>query len=176
MNMSKPIKISYIWNRENIDKLFEASYKYQFNNSAKRFIGWFFVALLQYGVVVALKKDAYAILLFSTIMLFYWYYGKKWIAKRRAYKSFENSKFKDKKIEISIGNDGFSLASFGAEASDSKTNEHWSWDEVQEVIVLGDDIMLYKHPHFHYIPSNGFESIEEKSRFKSLVKKYGRLR
>ena len=168
MSMFKPIKISYIWNRENIDKLFDASYKYQFNNSAKRFIGWLFIALLQYGVVIALKKDAYAILLFSTIMLFYWYYGKNWIAKRRAYKSFESSEFKNKKIEMSISKDGFTLL--------FPNSEKWSWSEVQEVIVLGDDIMLYKHPNFHYIPSNGFESLEEKSRFKSMVKKYGRLR
>ena len=168
MNMSKSIKISYIWNRENVDRLFEASYKYQFNNSAKRFIGWFFIALLQYGVVVALKKDAFAILLFSTIMLFYWYYGKKWITKKRADKSFENSPFKDKKIEMSIDKNGFILI--------SNNNEKWSWDEVQEVITLEDDIMLYKHPNFHYIPSNGFESIEEKSRFKSMVKKYGKLK
>jgi len=166
--MSKPIKVSYIWNQENIERLFEASYKYQFNNSAKRFIGWFFIALLQYGIVLALKKDAFAILLFSTIMLFYWYYGKKWIAKRRAYNAFEKSEFKDEKIEIDIDKNGFTLR--------SNHNEKWSWDEVQEVIVLGDDIMLYKHPHFHYIPSNGFKSLEEKSRFKSLVKKYGRLR
>jgi len=166
--MSKSIKISYIWNRENVDRLFEASYKYQFNNSAKRFIGWFFIALLQYGVVVALKKDAFAILLFSTIMLFYWYYGKKWITKKRADKSFENSPFKDKKIEMSIDKNGFTLI--------SNNNEKWSWDEVQEVITLEDDIMLYKHPNFHYIPSNGFESIEEKSRFKSMVKKYGKLK
>jgi len=176
MSMSKPIKISYIWNRENIDKLFEASYKYQFEHSRKRYVGWFFIALLQYGIVVAFKKEAFAILLFSTIILFYWYYGKKWIARRRAYKSFESSEFKDKKIEMSIGSDGFSLAPFGAEASDSEASQHWSWDKVQEVIVLGDDIMIYKYPNFHYIPANGFESIEEKSRFKSLVKKYGRLR
>ena len=174
--MSSPIKISYTWDKANVDSLFNASYKYQFENSGKRFIGWLFIALLQYGIVLALKKDAFAILLFSTIMLFYWYYGKKWIAKRRADKSFEESAFKDKKIEMTIGSDGFSLVPFGAEASDSKAYEHWSWDEVQEVIVLGDDIMLYKHPHFHYIPANGFESMEEKSRFKSLVKKYGRLR
>jgi hypothetical protein len=165
--MSKPIKISYIWNRANIDKLFDASYKYQFNNSKKRFIGWFFIALMQYGVVIALKKEAFAILLFSTIVLFYWYYGKKWIAKRRAEKSFEKSPFKDKRIEISIDRDGFTLL--------QPNQEKWSWDEVQEVVVLGDDMMLYRHSNFHYIPANGFESIEEKSRFKSIVKKYGRL-
>jgi len=166
--MSKPIKISYLWSKTNVEKLFDASYKHQFNNSSKRFIGWFFVALLQYGVVIALKKDAYAVLLFSTIMLAYWYYGKKIIAKKRAEKSFENSEFKDEYIEMEIDEKGFTLL--------SPNSEKWSWDEVQEVITLGDDLMLYKHPNFHYIPANGFESIEEKSRFKSLVKKYGRLR
>ena len=168
MSMSKPIKISYIWNRKNVETLFEASYKYQFEHSRKRYVGWFFIALLQYGIVVAFKKEAFAILLFSTIILFYWYYGKRWIAKRRAEKSFEHSEFKDKKIEMLIDKDGYTLL--------SPHQEKWSWSEVQEVIVLGDDIMLHKYPNFHYIPANGFESIEEKSRFKSLVKQYGRLR
>jgi len=165
--MSKPIKISYIWNKENVERLFNASYKYQFNHSHKRFIGWFFVALLQYGVVMALKKDAFAILLFSTMILAYWYYGKKIIARRRAEKSFENSEFKDKKIEMNIDDDGFTLF--------SPHHEQWSWDEVQEVIALDDDVMLYKHPNFHYIPLNGFQSIEEKSRFKSMAKKYQKI-
>jgi len=166
--MSKPIKISYLWNQDNIDKLFEASYKYQFNNSGKRYFGWLLIALMQYGVVVALKKDAFAILLFSTIMLAYWYYGKKWIAQKRAKKSFEQSEFRDKKIEMLIDKSGFNIL--------SPHKESLTWSEVQEVIELGDDIMLYSHPNFHYIPAKGFDSIEEKSRFKSMVKKYGRLR
>ena len=166
--MSKPIKISYLWNKANVDKLFEASYKYQFQHSKKRFVGWLLIALLQYGIVVALKKDAFAILLFSTIMLFYWYYGKKWIAQRRAKQSFETSIFKDKQITMTIDEEGLNLH--------TPKHEQWSWDEIQEVIVLDDDFMLYKSPNFHYIPANGFGSIEEKSRFKSLVRQYVRLR
>jgi len=167
--MSKPIKISYFWDKENIERLFDASYKYQFNNSGRRFIGWFFVALLQYGVVVALKKNAFAILLFSTLMLAYWYYGKKIIARRRAKKSFENSEFKNKTINIDVSNEGFNI----------KSNEgsiYWSWDEVDEIVALGDDILLYKYPHFHYIPLNAFESIEEKNRFKKMAKKYNKIK
>ncbi len=166
--MSKPIKIRYIWSRENVEKLFESSYKHQFNDSGKRYFGWLLIALMQYGVVVALKKDAFAILLFSTIMLAYWYYGKRWIAKRRANKSFENSEFKDREIEMLIDESGFKIL--------SPYKKNLKWSEVQEVVELGDDIMLYNHPNFHYIPAKGFESIEEKSRFKSLVKKHGRLR
>ncbi len=166
--MSKPIKVSYLWNRENLENLFEASYKYQFEHSRKRYVGWLFIAMMQFGVVAALKKGAFELLLFSTIMLAYWYYGKKMIAKKRAEKSFETSEFKDQRIEMSIDQEGFTLL--------SPHHEKWSWSEVQEVIALGDDIMLYKYPNFHYIPAKGFESMEEKSRFKSLVKKYGKLR
>jgi hypothetical protein len=165
--MSKPIEINYTWNQENVERLFDASYKYQFNHSGKRFIGWLFIALLQYGVVVAFKKDAFAVLLFSTIMLAYWYYGKKVIAKKRAHKAFEKSPFKEKKIEMQINEDGFVLL--------SPNQEQWSWDEVQEVIILEDDIMLYKHPHFHYIPLNGFASIEEKSRFKKMAREHKKI-
>jgi hypothetical protein len=163
--MSKSIEIEYIWNRENLDKLFESSYRYLFNNSAKRYIGWFFIALLQYGVVLALKRDAFAILLFSTILLFYWYYGKKWIAKNRAIKAFENSEFRDKTIKIYVDSDGFTIS-----------NQKYLWSDIDEVIDLGEDILIYKNPNFYYIPSSGFKSMEDKSRFKKLAKKRGVLR
>jgi hypothetical protein len=165
--MSKPIQISYTWNKENVESLFEASYKYQFNHSAKRFVGWFFVALLQYGVVLALKKDAFAILLFATVMLVYWYYGKKIIAKKRAENSFEKSDFKNQKIKISIDDDGFALL--------MPNQEQWSWDDIQEIILLEDDIMLYKYPNFHYLPSKAFASIEDKSQFKKMAKKHHKI-
>jgi hypothetical protein len=165
--MSNPIHIRYVWNKENVEHLFDASYTYQFNHSAKRFIGWLLIALLQYGVVLAFKKEVFAILLFATIMLVYWYYGKKVIARKRAQRDFEKSEFKDKTIEMNIDESGFTLL--------SPHQEKWGWDEVQEVIALGDDIMLYKHPHFHYIPQKAFASLEEKSRFKSLAKKHHKI-
>ena len=168
MSMSKPIKISYIWNRENINKLFEASYQYQFNNSMKRYIGWFFIALSQYATIVAIKKGAFELLLFSTIMLAYWYYGKKWIAQKRAEKSFEKSEFKDKNIEMTADTEGLTIL--------KPHKEHWLWSELDEIVTLDEDIMLHKYPNFHYIPANGFSSIEEKSRFKKLAKENGKLR
>ena len=167
-SMSKPIEVSYVWNKENVEKLFDTSYKYQFEHSRKRYIGWFFIALLQYGIVVALKREVFAVLLFATIVLFYWYYGKKWIAKRRALKSFKASPFKDKKIQMHIGKTGFTLS--------QPNQEKWSWGEIDEVITLGEDIMLYKYPHFHYIPASGFNSLEEKSRFATLAKAEGKLK
>jgi len=75
--MSK-INISYKWDKQNVINLFEQSYKYQFNNSAKKWIGLFIIALTQFGVVAALKMGAFELLIFSTVLLVYWYYGKKY--------------------------------------------------------------------------------------------------
>jgi len=163
--MPDTIHISYKWDRENFEKLFASSYAYQFNHSAKRYIGWLFIALLQLGVVAALKKDSIGLLLFSTIALFYWYYGKKKIAWLRAGRSFERSPFKNETIQIDVSKEGFVIRS-------QKSTTRWSWDEVDEVASLGDDIILYKHPYAHYIPSSGFSSVEEKSYFKTMAKRY----
>jgi len=163
--MSKPIKIKYRWNKQNVEKLFESSYKYQFNHSSKRYIGWLFVAILQFGVVAALKKGSIAILIFASIVLLYWYYGKKFIAKKRADKSFTQSSFKDKTIHIEVSDEGFEINS-------NQGKIHWSWNEVDEVITLEDDIMLYKYPYFHYIPATAFTSLEEKSQFKKMAREH----
>ena len=166
--MSKPIGIRYRWNRENVENLFEASYRYLFEHSYRRYVGWFFIALLQYGVVVALKKEAFGIVLFATIVLGYWYYGKKWIAKRRAIHAFEHSPFRDQAIEFCVDDKGFTFV--------MPSQKHWRWKEIDEVVVLDDAIMLYKHPHFHYIPVSAFGSIEEKYRFIAIAKAKGRIR
>ena len=100
--MSKTVHVSYVWDEANFDKQFEASYDYLFNNSAKRYIGWFFIALLQFGVVAALKQNSFGLLLFSTLVLLYWYYVKKRIAKYRAKKAFLASPLKDTTITITL--------------------------------------------------------------------------
>ena len=165
--MPDTIHISYRWDRGNFEKLFASSYAYQFNHSSKRYIGWLFIALLQLGVVAALKKDSIGLLLFSTIALFYWYYGKKKIAFMRASSSFDSSPFKNETIQIDASKEGIVIHS-------QKNRTDWRWDEVDDVVSLGDDIILYKYPYSHYIPSSGFSSVEEKSYFKTMAKKYKR--
>jgi hypothetical protein len=167
--MSKTIKISYRWDRENFEKLFDASYKYQFNHSAKRYIGWLFIAILQLGVVAALKKDSVALLLFASLVLLYWYFGKKFIAKKRASKVFNASPFKDKTIRIEVDEDGFKI-------QNQESNVAWHWDEIDEVTALNEDVIIYKEPNFHYIPSSGFSSIEDKSHFKTMAKSHHKLK
>jgi hypothetical protein len=165
--MSSPIVLSYTWSRDNVEKLFDALYTYEFNHSIKRYIGWFFIALSQYAVIVAVKKNSFALLLFSTLMLVYWYYGKKMIAKKRAFASYEKSPFKDKKITIRVDNNVLTIQ--------NDKEETWTWQDIDRVVSLDNDIIIYKTPYAHYIPSSAFKTLEEKSLFKTLAKKNGKL-
>ncbi len=166
--MSSPVMIRYRWSRENVEKLFDASYRYQFTHSSRRYIGWFFIVVLQFAVVAALKKGAIGLLLFTTLVLLYWYYGKKLIARRRALRSFESSPLKEEMIKIAADENGLTIGS-------GEGDQHWRWEEIDMVTSLEDAVVIYKAPHAHYIPAGGFTSIEEKSRFKSLARVQGKL-
>ena len=166
--MSEPVRIEYRWSRENVEKLFDSSYRYVFSHSFRRYVGWFFIALLQFGVVAALKKGTIGLLLFSTLVLLYWYVGKRVIARRRALASWESSPFRDKTITITADEEGLKIHSDQGEVL-------WSWDDVEAVAAIGDDVMVYHAHHAHYIPESGFASIEDKSRFKTLAREHGKL-
>jgi len=164
MSISKPVKISYRWDRENFDKAFSNAYTHQYKNSARRYIGWLFVAMAQFGVVAALKGGSIALLMFSTILILYWYVIKKWILKRRALAAFERSPMKDRNITLDITPEEI-----------KQGDRSVPWEALQGVVPVEDDIMLYDQDRAFYIPSNAFASVEDKNRIKSWAKEKGRL-
>jgi hypothetical protein len=164
MSIFKPIEITYIWDRENFEKAFSKSYTHQFKNSARRYVGWFFVALAQFGVVAALKGGSIGLLMLATILIVYWYVIKKWLVHQRAIKAYENSPLKNKKIKLYITENGI-----------KQDNTLIQWQEIQGLVPIEDDILLYYKENAFYIPSNAFRSMEEKSVLKSLAKEKGRL-
>ena len=100
------IKIKYIWSKELALSSARALYEYEFKNSRKRFIGWFFIALVQFGVVGALKHNSYGFLTLGTIGLVYWY-GLRWpLRKYFIEKTFEKSPLANSNIDLLIKDDG----------------------------------------------------------------------
>ncbi len=164
MSTFKPVRISFVWDRENFQKAFESAYRYHYRNSARRYIGWLFVAMAQFGVVAALKKGAVGLLLFSTILLLYWYVVKKQLLKRRALRFFENSSLKGSRIVLEATEEGI-----------VQEGELTSWEQIEGIVPSEEGIMLYQEGKEYYIPSSAFGGIEEMSRFKSLAKKKGKL-
>ena len=164
MSTSKQIKISYKWDRDNLEKSFEKSYTYHYKNSMRRYIGWLFVAMAQFGVVFALKGNHVGLLLFSTILIVYWYLIKKWLVKKRVMKDFENSEHKDKVIEMYVDESGI-----------VQNGELIPWENINGIVAADDAFMLYQKGKEYYIPSNSFEDFEQKSRFKAIAKERGKL-
>lgn len=164
MNISKPVEISYRWDRENFDKAFSNAYTHQYKNSARRYIGWLFVAIAQFGVVAALKGGSIALLMFSTILILYWYGIKKWLLKRRALAAFERSPMKDQNITLGITQEGI-----------KQGDRFVPWEALQGVVPIENDMMLYDQDRTFYIPSNAFASVEDKNRIKSWAKEKERL-
>jgi hypothetical protein len=164
MNIFNPIEISYTWDKENFEKVFLKSYTHQFKNSARRYVGWFFVALAQFGVVAAFKGGSIGLLLLSTVLILYWYVIKKWLVHQRAIKMYENSVLKNSQIKLQITEDGV-----------KQEDTFIPWNEIQGLVPIEDDILFYYKKNAFYIPSNAFSSLEEKSILKSLAKEKGKL-
>jgi len=158
------MNISYTWDKENFEKAFTKSYTHQFKNSTRRYVGWFFVAMAQFGVVAAFKGGSIGLLLLSTVLILYWYVIKKWLVHQRAIKAYENSAFKNSQIKLQITQEGV-----------TQEDTFIPWEEIQGLVPIEDDILFYYKKNAFYIPSNAFKSIEEKSALKSLVKEKGRL-
>jgi hypothetical protein len=167
-SMSDTIHIEYIWSRENNQKLFEASYRYMCEHSARRYVGWVFIILLQFGIVAMFKNGTSGLLMFSSLALIYWYVGRKWLLWRRAMKSWQNSPFRDQTVTIEAGPNGLSVHTL-------QSTMHLPWEDINTIRSLGDDILLLQEPHLYYIPASGFASLEDKSAFKTMAAKHGKL-
>jgi hypothetical protein len=159
MNTSKPVTITYRWDRENFEKAFRHAYTHQFKHSARRYVGWGFIAMAQFGVVAALKGGSVGLLMLSTILILYWYVFKKQLLHRRALASFERSALKDSRITLQVDEEGI-----------EQNGVRVGWEEIQGVVPVEDAILLYYKDKTFYIPESAFASIEEKSRLKSLAK------
>jgi len=159
MSETSPVIIKFRWNKDILLNSFNAIYDDEYKNSPRRLVGWLLIALSQYGVVAALKKNAFAILIFSTIMLIYWYYGKKLIAKKRALKNFEKDPLKDHEIVLKASENGLEI-----------DNKLWRWDDIDSIDVLENGFLVILGSKHYFIPASGFQSFEDKSRFKSFFK------
>lgn len=157
--MSKSIKINYIWDK---DLAIESSYdiyQYELKNSNRRFIGWFLIGLTQFGIVGALKHNAYGILFISTIALFYWYILRWPIRKFLIQRSFKNSNFLNETISLEITNNAI--------LSNNKVQV--SLDSISKTLILTNGIVLYHNLGTIYIPNKAFKTIKDKNLFKSLL-------
>ena len=159
MSIFKPININYIWNKEVFISASEATYNFELKHSPKRFLGWFFIALVQFGVVGALKKDAYGLLLIATVLVIYWY-ALRWPMRRfMIAKTYEASSNKNHNFKIVADKEALHV-----------DERKISWSEISEIISLQNAFLLYYGTSFLFIPKSAFVCDDEKDRFSHLAK------
>jgi len=160
--MSKTVQASFVWNEAVALRSSELFYKYEFRHSYRRYVGWLFIAMAQFGVVGALKHDAYGMLVLSSFLLIYWY-GIRWqMRKRLAKRLFKSTPMANQEIVTTF-----------SEAGLRSGDEDISWAEVEKVVEKEDGFLFFMTSKSSFFPKEAFESDEMRDALRSHIKKSG---
>ena len=156
--MSNVFNTKYIWSEEVAILSSELFYKYEFRHSYRRYMGWAFIAMAQFGVVGALKHDAYGMLILSSFLLVYWY-GIRWqLRKRLAQRLFHASPLANQEV----------LTSFDAQGM--KTDDVLTpWQEIQKVVEVANGFLFYGKSQSNFFPKNAFSSSEDRDALRRFI-------
>jgi len=162
--MSKPIELHFKWSSELALQTSKLYYDYDMRHSNKRYLGWFFVALVQFGIVGALKHNSYGLLYLSTFLVGYWYYGR-WMLRKRVLLHFYKKKI-PKSMEMH-----FRIDAQGLNADDASI----SWEDVNRIIPFDEGFLIQSNENVLFFKYASFDSKEAKARFIKLAKTKGKM-
>jgi len=157
MNTSKEIIIKYKWDEKSFLSASKIAYDYELKHSLKRYLGWLFIILAQFGVVAALKKGAFGLLFISTILLIYWYLLRWPLRAFFIKRGFQKSNLANKEFEATIS-DKF-IAINGIKIK---------WSDINEVISTQNGYLLKLDNQILFLPKSAFKD-EAKSYFLELA-------
>ena len=162
--MSKTIEIHYTWSKELALEASKRFYDYDMRNSAKRYIGWLFVALTQFAIVGALKHDSYTMLYLCSFLVAYWYYGRWYLRKSMLEKYYKKIDAPEKEVTFSLKDNIFY-------SEDTPID----WDDIFKVIQLEDGVLLHTKENTLFFSRNSFSSYEELQAFMQVMKEHNKL-
>ncbi len=157
--MSKSIEVSFMWNKELALKTSKLYYDYDMRHSNKRYIGWFFVALVQFGIVGTLKHNSYGILFISTFLVIYWYYGRWYFRKLILQRFYKKNTPKNLEVNFTIDNEGIH--------TQEKVIE---WDTILKVINLEEGVFIQNRDNAYYFENSAFISKKGKTALLAMAK------
>ena len=148
--------ISFKWSEDIFLEGAYIAYRHNLKHSPKRFLGWLFIAMFQFGVVATLRNHTIGLLLISTILLIYWY-GLRWKIRRFMLKRL----FKESDIDISFDKDGIEI-----------NGNKIEWSQFRDAIISERGYLLEIDSRASiYIPKRVFDSDSSRESFVSLVRK-----
>ena len=164
MNISKSIKINFTWSKELALSASKIYYDWDMKNSRKRYIGWIFIGLVQFGIVGALKHNSYGILTISTFLVAYWYYGRWYLRKNMISKYYDKQNLENTNIIFEVDNNGFKAI-----------NTLIDWNDIVKIIKVEDDILVQTITNTLYFQKKSFDSYDDIQELLSLAKEHNKL-
>ncbi len=162
--MSKKISLDIAWN---IDRALHASkllYDYDIKHSIKRYVGWLFIALLQFGIVASLKYQSNALLITSTFLVGYWYYGRWFLRSVFIKNYYRKQNLTDTTLHVECDDEGLRVQ-----------NKLIPWEEILFTIDTNNVFLLQTKNDILYIPYTAFEDIDDISACSKLLQSKGKL-
>jgi len=162
--MSDIIDIKFTWSKDLAIKASKLYYDWDMKTSSKRYIGWFFIAMMQFGVVGALKYDSFGILFVSTFLVIYWYYIRWFVRKQMIVKFYDKSGLDAKDVVFSLRDDGLFYG-------DVVIN----WDNIQKVIRFDDGILVQTKDSTLFFQKEAFVCYDDMQKFIDIMKKRDKI-
>ncbi len=157
--MSKNVEIKFTWSKDLAVKASKLYYDWDMKTSGKKYVGWIFIAMMQFGVVGALKHDSFGILFISTFLVIYWYYIRWFLRKRMIVKFYEKSGLDAQDVVFTLVDDGlhYNEALIG-------------WDDITKVIKFDDGILIQTIDSTLFFQREAFKSYDDVQRFMKIMK------
>ena len=158
--MSSELSFSYTLDKDSYLDGAKLAYDYELKNSRKRYFGFLIIGLVQFGVVMALKKGAVGLLLISSFLLVYWYF-LRWPIRKSIIKKVFNKNFKNQnKYEIKINENGIFI-----------NQNNLAWTDIIEIVRVDKGFLVYFQNDFVFFENKVF-TLDEKAKFIEIAKKY----
>jgi hypothetical protein len=162
--MSKPIEIRFTWSKEAAVKASKLYYDWDMKHSSKRYIGWLFIALVQFAIVGALKHHVFGLLYLSTFLVIYWYYIRWYIRKRMIVRYYDRSQMENREVLFTLTDEGLSYEGILID-----------WEHIFKVMKFDDGILLQTLNHTLFFEKNAFDSYDDMQRFLGVMKQHGKV-
>ncbi len=157
--MSEPLALEVTWDEATFLEGAKNAYDFDMHHTWRRYMGWFFIALTQFGVVAAVRHGSVGLLLVSTLLVLYWY-GLRWPLRKRMLKRFF-ARMPDagKRLRLRISENGLCV--------DEKCIE---WNRFRRAILSSKGYLLEMGDAFLYIPRRTFPDAETRNAFVGMMK------
>jgi len=158
--MSKTIEAKFVWSEVVALLSSELFYKYEFRHSYRRYVGWLFIAMAQFGVVGALKHDAYGMLVLSSFLLVYWYAVRWQLRRRLALRLFKSSPQSNREITTVFDDVGLEIE-----------GKKVPWSDVVKVVEKGEGFLFYTQEQSSFFPKEAFSSSDDRDTLRAMITK-----